>query len=93
MTPALHIHHFDHHLALHQQFAPLAHLPWAMLLESAGPIGADNQFDIICADPLATLETRGLITTVCQQGHTRLHHDDPFTLLASTQQSLLGSLS
>ncbi|MGL5452124.1 MAG: aminodeoxychorismate synthase component I [Aeromonas sp.] len=64
-----------------------------MLLESAGPIGADNQFDIICADPLATLETRGLITTVCQQGHTRLHHDDPFTLLASTQQSLLGSLS
>lgn len=63
-----------------------------MLLESAGPLGADNGFDIISADPLATLETRGLVTTLSQHNHVRQHHGDPLALLARTQQQLLGEL-
>lgn len=63
-----------------------------MLLESAGPLGADNGVDIISADPLATLETRGLVTTLTRHGETSEHHEDPLALLAHTQQELLGEL-
>ncbi|MFM5846797.1 aminodeoxychorismate synthase component I [Aeromonas veronii] len=92
MTPTLHIHHLDHSAELHQLFARLQHQPWAMLLESAGPLGADNGFDIITADPLATLETRGQVTTLRVGADISKHHEDPLVLLAHTQQQLLGEL-
>ncbi|WP_429089380.1 aminodeoxychorismate synthase component I [Aeromonas veronii] len=92
MTPTLHIHHLDHSAELHQLFARLQHQPWAMLLESAGPLGADNGFDIITADPLATLETRGQVTTLRAGADISKHHEDPLALLAHTQQQLLGEL-
>ncbi|WP_258228702.1 aminodeoxychorismate synthase component I [Aeromonas sp. HMWF015] len=63
-----------------------------MLLESAGPLGADNGFDIITADPLATLETRGEVTTLCVGANISEHSEDPLALLAHTQQQLLGEL-
>ncbi|MDA3317705.1 MULTISPECIES: aminodeoxychorismate synthase component I [Aeromonas] len=63
-----------------------------MLLESAGPLGADNGFDIITADPLATLETRGQVTTLRVGVNISKHSEDPLTLLAHTQQQLLGEL-
>ena len=63
-----------------------------MLLESAGPLGADNGFDIITADPLATLETRGQVTTLRAGADISKHREDPLTLLAHTQQQLLGEL-
>ncbi|WP_234928241.1 aminodeoxychorismate synthase component I [Aeromonas veronii] len=61
-----------------------------MLLESAGPLGSDNGFDIITADPLATLETRGQVTTLRVGADISEHHEDPLALLAHTQQQLLG---
>ncbi|WP_234918727.1 aminodeoxychorismate synthase component I [Aeromonas veronii] len=63
-----------------------------MLLESAGPLGVDNGFDIITADPLATLETRGEVTTLRVGANISKHHEDPLALLAHTQQQLLGEL-
>lgn len=63
-----------------------------MLLESAGPLGADNGFDIITADPLATLETRGEVTILRIGANISKHHEDPLALLAHTQQQLLGEL-
>ncbi|MEE9706177.1 aminodeoxychorismate synthase component I [Aeromonas veronii] len=63
-----------------------------MLLESAGPLGADNSFDIITADPLATLETRGEVTTLRVGANISKHHEDPLALLAHTQRQLLGEL-
>ncbi|WP_254204854.1 aminodeoxychorismate synthase component I [Aeromonas sp. FDAARGOS 1417] len=63
-----------------------------MLLESAGPLGADNGFDIITADPLATLETRGQVTTLRVGVNISKHSEDPLALLAHTQQQLLGEL-
>ncbi|MFM5065416.1 aminodeoxychorismate synthase component I [Aeromonas caviae] len=90
MKPRLHIHHFDPQASLHTWFACLQHQPWAILLESAGPLGADNGFDIISADPLATLETRGTSTCLTQDNHQHHHDGDPLALLAKTQQALLG---
>ncbi len=92
MKPRLHIHHFDPQASLHALFARLQHQAWAILLESAGPTGADNRFDIISADPLATLETRGTSTSLHHAGSQTRHEDDPLTLLARTQQALLGDL-
>lgn len=63
-----------------------------MLLESAGPLGADNSFDIITADPLATLETRGEVTTLRVGANISKHSEDPLALLAHTQRQLLGEL-
>lgn len=63
-----------------------------MLLESAGPLGADNGFDIITTDPLATLETRGEVTTLRVGVNISKHSEDPLVLLAHTQQQLLGEL-
>ncbi|MEH8159889.1 aminodeoxychorismate synthase component I [Aeromonas veronii] len=63
-----------------------------MLLESAGPLGADNGFDIITADPLATLETRCEVTTLRVGANISKHHEDPLALLAHTQRQLLGEL-
>ena len=40
-----------------QLFALLAHQPWAMLLESASPEHPDSRYHILCAEPLATLQT------------------------------------
>ena len=92
MKPTLHIYHFDHQTALHALFARLHHLPWAMLLESAGPQGADNRFDIITADPLATLQTEGTRTRITQGDQHESREDDPLTLLAQRQHALLGEV-
>ncbi|MGY3932630.1 para-aminobenzoate synthase, component I [Aeromonas encheleia] len=93
MKPRLHIHHFDPQRSLHELFGRLQPQPWAILLESAGAQGADNRFDILSADPLATLETRGA-NTCLRRGNTVEHHDgDPLSLLASTQRALLGELT
>ncbi|MFM5843735.1 aminodeoxychorismate synthase component I [Aeromonas sanarellii] len=92
MKPRLHIHHFDPQTSLHGLFARLQHQPWAILLESAGPQGPDNRFDIVSADPLATLETRGDSTCLNQAGHLSHHDDDPLALLADVQRALLGDL-
>ncbi|WP_349917899.1 aminodeoxychorismate synthase component I [Aeromonas veronii] len=92
MKPRLHIHHFDPQTSLHTLFGRLQRQPWTILLESAGPLGADNRFDIITADPLATLETRGACTLVRQAEGTVRSDEDPLALLASTQLALLGEL-
>ncbi|SHG92155.1 aminodeoxychorismate synthase component I [Ferrimonas marina] len=77
-------------------FAPLAALPWSMLLDSAGEGAAaphpDAGYDILVADPIATLVTRGEETQVTHQGQSQYRFEDPLELLAQTQQALLGPL-
>lgn len=55
----------------------IADLPWAMWLDSAGM----GRFDIICAQPVATLVTQGAITTIHDAQGARHSADDPFDLL------------
>ncbi|MEX9952630.1 aminodeoxychorismate synthase component 1 [Providencia rettgeri] len=63
-------------------FTPLAHLPWAMLLHSGNAKHLHNRFDIIVANPIATLTTYQLKTTITEQNHASLvSESDPFKLL------------
>lgn len=67
--------------ALLEHFAPLAQQPWAMLLHSGFAEHSHNRFDILVADPCATLTTRGQITEVRRGEDYRQSQEDPFSLL------------
>ncbi|SFN47302.1 aminodeoxychorismate synthase, subunit I [Izhakiella capsodis] len=75
--------------ALQERFAPLASLHWAMLLHSGHAPHPDSRFDILVADPLATLETRGMQTTISEKGCLRLSEQDPLHLCKTLLQQLL----
>lgn len=62
-------------------FTPLAHQPWSMLLHSGNAEHSHNRYDIIVADPIATLMTAGDETTIIRQQVTETSSDDPFILL------------
>lgn len=62
-------------------FTPLAHQPWAMLLHSGNAEHSHNRFDIIVADPIATLMTQDAETIIEYQQHIEISKDDPFNLL------------
>lgn len=63
------------------RFSALAHRPWAMLLTSGHAEHADNRFDILTADPCATLTTRGELTEIDCDGKVILSADDPLRLV------------
>lgn len=67
--------------ALTARFTPLSALPWAMLLHSGSAQHQHNRFDILVADPLITLTTRGGLTQIEQHGVQHSRNDDPFSLL------------
>ena len=64
-------------------YAAIASLPWAVWLDSAGM----GRYDIICAQPVATLVTHGATTAISDASGTRHSADDPFDLL----RELLGA--
>ena len=70
--------------AVAQRFAALNHKPWAMLLHSGFAEHPHNRFDILVADPRATLLTRGNSTTVVDRTGSRISGDDPLALLEQT---------
>ncbi|KLV04754.1 aminodeoxychorismate synthase [Photobacterium aquae] len=88
---ALNIDQFDYHKdEACAWFEPFAGQPWAMILRSAASDHPDNRFDILVADPLATLQTHGETTRIIfSNGDEKYSDDDPFALLESLQSSLL----
>ncbi|WP_318446132.1 aminodeoxychorismate synthase component I [Photobacterium leiognathi] len=75
-------------------FAPLSGLPWAMILRSAAENHPDNRFDIVVADPLATIESKsGTNTITYANGEVKTNTADPFAEVQSLQQQLLPALS
>ncbi|MCG3863628.1 MULTISPECIES: aminodeoxychorismate synthase component I [unclassified Photobacterium] len=75
-------------------FAPLSGLPWAMILRSAAENHPDNRFDIVVADPLATIESENGTNTITDaNGEVKTNTADPFTAVQSLQQQLLPALS
>jgi len=61
-------------------FARIAHRPWAMWLDSGRPGSDYGRFDIMVADPVITLTTRGELTEVI--GPTsEISRADPFSLV------------
>jgi para-aminobenzoate synthetase component I len=54
---------------------------WPIWLDSGAPHTDQGRFDIIVADPIATLVTRGLVTEITHGEQVRLSPDNPFDLL------------
>ena len=83
----------QHELPYHHDsallFEPLAHLQWAMLLDSGQALDASTglagsqygRYDILVAEPFITVVTRDKRTTITQNGHSNFSDNDPFTLL------------
>ncbi len=58
-------------------YAAIADLPWAVWLDSGGR----GRYDILCAQPVATLVTHGTKTTITNAAGMRFSDADPFDLL------------
>jgi para-aminobenzoate synthetase component 1 len=66
-------------------YAAIADLPWAAWLDSGGL----GRYDILCAQPITTLVTRGAYTEITNKAGTHSLATDPFDLL---RQQLGGSV-
>jgi para-aminobenzoate synthetase component 1 len=62
-------------------FEALADSPWAVFLDSGSHHLTQSRYDIIAAEPFATLTTRGGMTEVRRRGDIKLAPEDPLVLL------------
>ncbi|MCX7627059.1 MAG: aminodeoxychorismate synthase component I [Methylophilaceae bacterium] len=62
-------------------FARLAARPWAMYLDSGRPASERGRYDILVADPVITLTTRGDLTEICGPTGSEISRADPFGLV------------
>jgi para-aminobenzoate synthetase component 1 len=69
-------------------FSPVAHKPWAVFLDSGHPHSQQGRYDIIAADPVCTLVTRGEITEINQHGIVTHSSDNPFDLVRQQLQAI-----
>ncbi|PHR89863.1 MAG: aminodeoxychorismate synthase, component I [Moritella sp.] len=74
-------------------FAPLSSAPWSILLESGSVDHIDSRFHIIVADPIATLITEETQTTINQASGTTVTTEDPFSVLQTLNQQLIGDIA
>lgn len=63
-------------------FLPWAERPWSVFLDSGFPHSRQGRFDLIAAEPLITLTTRGEVTEIREGDRVETSKDDPFELLA-----------
>ncbi|PHJ40404.1 aminodeoxychorismate synthase [Vibrio sp. PID17_43] len=73
-------------------FSRIEQLPWAMLLRSASDTHIDSRFDVLVANPIATLETIANDTHIKTTWQDYVSQNDPFSLLDELQQQLLPNL-
>ncbi|MET2854538.1 aminodeoxychorismate synthase component I [Vibrio owensii] len=73
-------------------FSRIEQQPWAMLLRSASETHIDSRFDVLVANPIATLETIAGETQIKTDTQEFVSQDDPFSLLDELQQQLLPNL-
>ena len=62
-------------------FEALADRPWAVFIDSGRPLASGGRYDILAADPYATLCTFGGMTEIRDRNGTRHDDGDPFALL------------
>lgn len=62
-------------------FAAIAHKPWAMWLDSGRPHASHGRYDIMVADPVITLTTRGDLTEICTPTSSEISRQNPFDLV------------
>ncbi|MEQ1739191.1 MAG: aminodeoxychorismate synthase component I [Methyloglobulus sp.] len=68
-------------------FAAIADQPWAVFLDSGYPYSDQGRYDIIAAEPVATLVTHGEITQINRNGSVMLSSQDPFDLVKQELES------
>ncbi|HDM8222230.1 TPA: aminodeoxychorismate synthase component I [Vibrio campbellii] len=73
-------------------FSRIEQQPWAMLLRSASETHIDSRFDVLVANPIATLEIIAGETQIKTDTQKFVSQDDPFSLLDELQQQLLPNL-
>ncbi len=73
-------------------FSRIEQQPWAILLRSASETHIDSRFDVLVANPIATLETVAGDTQIKTDTQEYVSQDDPFSLLDKLQQQLLPNL-
>lgn len=83
MSPAFHILPWQIDAVQHY-FQALSHQPWAMMLHSGVSDHPYSRFDIMVAEPRATLITKGKSTHITQDGMVTSSDDCPLTLLQKT---------
>lgn len=74
-------------------FNYIADMPWAILLESASESHPDSRFDILSANPLVKLITKGHETKIETADKTVISHENPFQLIKRAQEEILGPLN
>ncbi|MCC5852087.1 MAG: aminodeoxychorismate synthase component I [Alkalimonas sp.] len=62
-------------------FAPLAEQPWAILLDSAGPVGKNNRFDVLAAEPVCTIEAKDGHTVLTDAQGSHHYQQHPLTVV------------
>ncbi|MEA3413210.1 MAG: aminodeoxychorismate synthase component I [Pseudomonadota bacterium] len=62
-------------------FGTIAHRPFAAYLDSGIPGALGGRFDILAADPMSVLVTRGEVTEIITRHRREVSHGDPFDLL------------
>ena len=62
-------------------FDALADQPWAVFLDSGRHDPAQSRYDIVAAEPWATVVTRGGMTEIRTAGTARISPEDPFAIL------------
>jgi len=62
-------------------FSHFATQPWAMLLDSAAQAHVNSRYDILLAEPIATLEAKNGETVLTDEQGSHRYQQDPFTVL------------
>ncbi len=75
-----------------QYFATIEQIPWAMLLKSSTLEHENNRFDILVADPVATVQTFGEQSKIHCDGAEDSSSDDPFTLINNLIAEKIGHI-
>lgn len=68
-------------------FNKIAHLPWAIFLDSGQPKSEFGHYDIMVANPFVRLITKGNVTEVIAANGVSSTQDDPFEVLKNTMAS------
>lgn len=68
-------------------FARIAHLPWAVFLDSGQPGSQYGRYDVMAANPFMSLTTQGKSTEIWQRNGTSHSLDDPFSILKHALQA------
>ena len=93
VTPSMHsitIQDIPYRADSENLFAALRDLPDAIWLDSGKPRSLQGRFDIISACPDALIETRGELSTITNSSGISTSTDDPFSLVKTLLEPLLG---